>query len=201
MLKLETSKPGRRLIPSSFICSWPFFWPITIAGPIHHLAHLLAGTLPKYLTIRFAFSSESTNYFTSPPGSETLWSVWPHWKGTSQVRWGTKYNRIRQYTIDNASSELSDSNSCGGGHAKSQGNSHKNIGIDRFLIPWQFSYFLHSKHFTKQLPSFPQWYFGVGDTISTPVICISFPSSLGAPLLFLLIPMISSFVFMWNLIY
>ena len=33
--------------------------------------------------------------------------------------------------IDNISYELSDSNSSGGGHAKSEGNPHKNLGIGR----------------------------------------------------------------------
>ena len=169
---------------------------LLIAGPTHPLAHLQAGTLPKCSTTRSVIPSERINNSNFLPGSETLWSVWPHWQRTFQVGWGNKYQMIQ----DSNFYQLADSNSSGGGHAKSQGNPHKDIGIDRNPIPWQFSYFLHSKHFTNYPPSLSDTLV-VCSTISTPVICISFPPSLGAPLLFLLIPMISSFVFIWNLLY
>ena len=99
--------------------------------------------------------------------------------------------------IDNISYELSDSNSSGGGHAKSEGNPHKNLGIGRDTS-MQF--------FTSNIsPSTPLplvillWWVPLKHPCD--MYFVFTPSSLGAPLLFLLIPMISSFVFIWNLIY
>ena len=99
--------------------------------------------------------------------------------------------------IDNISYELSDSNSSGGGHAKSEGNPHKNLGIDRNI---SMLFFTANISPSTALPSVILFWW-VLLLHPCDMYFVFSPSSLGAPLLFLLIPMISSFVFIWNLIY